>query len=393
MFTLAAIEYLQSPNGAEHLRSAAALDLRGPALLRELSRLRKTLSAEQASAVLEQTALRRRAADKFTHAAAMLFTAEGLEQSSGELLADHAARRYRHVHRVADMCCGIGGDTLALATQSLVDAVDIDPIRLACAAHNARATGLDSRITFHLGDVEQIEAEVLRDWGIEAIFFDPSRRSGGRRIFSLDAYHPRVGIVDGWLPKVPALGIKVAPGVEREEVRWQCEQEFVALGSDLKEAMLWFGPFAKTSRRATVLPSGVSLANGQTESQPVEAPSAWLYDPSPAVTRAGLVGELAQLLGAHQLDERLAYLSGSNHVETQLAKAYEIESWQPFGLKRLQAHLRSLNAGRVEVHRRGAPIDPSDLERRLRLEGTEFRLVFVTRLRGKLIAIICRPPA
>jgi hypothetical protein len=110
------------------------------------------------------------------------------------------------------------------------------------------------------------------------------------------------------------------------------------------------------------------------------------------VNRAGLVAELALLLGAQQIDERLAYLTGAELVETPLARAYAIESWQPFGLKRLHAHLRALDVGRVEVHRRGAPIEPAELERRMRLDGKGFRLVFITRLRGRLIAIVCRPP-
>jgi THUMP domain-like len=107
------------------------------------------------------------------------------------------------------------------------------------------------------------------------------------------------------------------------------------------------------------------------------------------VTRAGLIWELALMLGARQLDPRLAYMTAPERVDTPLARAYAVESWMPFNLKRLQARLRSLGAGRVEVHRRGAPIEPAELERQLRQEGSARRLVFLTRLRGRMIAIIC----
>jgi THUMP domain-like/Methyltransferase domain len=393
MTSLAAIEYLQSAEGEEQFRAAADIDLSGSALVREISRLRQRLSPEQASAVVEQVALRRRAGAKFSHAEEMLFTSDGLEQSSGELLAEHSAERFSGSAHVADMCCGIGGDSLALARLSHVVAYDSDPVCLACARHNARVLGLDCRIDFEDADVQELDSGALHQRSVDAIFFDPSRRSQGRRIYSLDAYHPPVSLIDRWLPVLPAICVKIAPGVDRNEVRWDCEQEFVAVGPDLKEGLLWFGPLAQNARRATVLPSGAALVNQRAGQAAAGEPTAWLYDPSPAVTRAGLVAELALLLGAWQLDERLAYLTGPQLVETPLARAYAIESWQPFGLKRLQAQLRTLDTGRIEVHRRGAPIEPAELERRLRLDGRGFRLVFITRLRGRLISIICHPPA
>ncbi|OLT16508.1 hypothetical protein BJF78_13855 [Pseudonocardia sp. CNS-139] len=57
----------------------------------------------------------------------MFFTRDGLEQSSAEVVARHTARRYAGAATVADLCCGIGGDLLALAAGSAVVAVDRDP--------------------------------------------------------------------------------------------------------------------------------------------------------------------------------------------------------------------------------------------------------------------------
>lgn len=417
MMTLAALAYLRSPDGQAALAAGAGLDLDGGSLLRELTRLRQRLGPERAAAVVEQVMLRRRAAGKFSLASEMLFTSDGLEQASGELLAAHSAARYCGFSRVADCCCGIGGDTLALARESRVDAYDVDPLRLACAAHNAGVHGLADRIAFHLADVAQLDPTLqpsdrdefsggalfggalvggersgaMKDERIEAIFFDPSRRSGGRRIFSLLDYHPPVSLVERWLPAIPAIGVKVAPGVAHDEVTWECEQEFVAIGPDLKEGLLWFGPLAGASRRATVLPAGDTLVAGTPPEPPTGEPLAWLYDPSPAVTRAGLIWELAALLGAQQLDARLAYLTAPQRTATPFAHSYPIEEWMPFNLKRLKARLRALGVGRVEVRRRGAPIEPAELERSLRQEGGGERLLFLTRQQGRLIAIICLP--
>jgi len=157
MLTLSALAYLRSPAGEEALRAASGLDLAGGSLLRELVRLRRHLPPARAAAVLAQTSLRRRAAAKFSRAQGMLFTPEGLEQASGETVAAHSASRYSGYGRVADLCCGVGGDTLALARHALVDAYDRDAVRLACAEHNATVYGLADRISFHLADVETVD--------------------------------------------------------------------------------------------------------------------------------------------------------------------------------------------------------------------------------------------
>ena len=385
MLTLETIAFLRSPEGEVELAEAANFDLSGGSFLRELTQLRRRLPADLAAAVLEQTQLRRRAGHKFALAQRMLFTADGLEQSSGEVLAAHSAARYRSFGRVADICCGLGGDSLALARYAHVPAFDRDPIRLACAEHNAAVYGLGDRISFQLADVERLELPE-----VDAIFFDPSRRAGGRRIFSLAAYHPPVSLIERWLPRTSAIGVKVAPGVDHDEVVWECEQEFVAEGSDLKEGLLWFGSLATAARRATVLPDGRSLTGSSAAAPAPAEPLAWLYDPSPAVTRAGLVWELAALLSAGQLDPALAYLTAPALVETPFAQAFQIVEWMPFNLKRLKTRLRALGAGHVEVRRRGSPIEPEVLERRLRQEGPESYLLFLTRMQGQPIAIVCR---
>ncbi|MGI8552878.1 MAG: class I SAM-dependent methyltransferase [Dehalococcoidia bacterium] len=367
------------------MKEAAALDLEGAAFLRELTRLRRRLPPELAAAVLEQTRLRRRAAAKFSRSESMLFTPEGLEQASGERVAAHTAARYRDYALVADICCGIGGDTLALAQHCQVEAYDRDPLRLACAEHNAAVYGVSGQVRFHLADVETMPIPT-----VDAIFYDPGRRVEGRRIFALTDYRPPVSLIERWLPAAPAIGVKVAPGVAHDEVVWPCEQEFVAEGHDLKEALLWFGPLAAAGRRATLLPSGATLVSSNPSRPPLGEPLAWLYDPSAAVTRAAVIWELAEQLGARQLDPEIAYLTTAERRETPFARIYSIEEWHPFNLKRLKARLRQLGVGRVTVRKRGSPLDPEALERRLRGEGINTRVLILTRLRGVLIAIICR---
>ena len=124
-------EWLVGPDAAAWLNLAAAEDTASVGLT---ARLRRDLSAERAHLVLEQATLRRRAREKFAAAEKMFFTPLGLQQSTDEAIADYKAARFgeRMAEKrrdaastpagrppsgdlVADFCCGIGGDLMALS--------------------------------------------------------------------------------------------------------------------------------------------------------------------------------------------------------------------------------------------------------------------------------------
>ena len=131
----------------------------------------------QPAAALAQHELRIQARAKFGRAGQMFFTRAGLEQASSEVVARYRARRYAHAGPVADLCCGIGGDLIALAPDHPVLAVNIDPLHLRMARANAGVYGA-------AGNVRAVCADV-RDIGfpaVDAVFIDPARRSGGRRM-------------------------------------------------------------------------------------------------------------------------------------------------------------------------------------------------------------------
>ncbi|MFN3374013.1 MAG: class I SAM-dependent methyltransferase, partial [Chloroflexus sp.] len=187
------INWLRSAAGAALLAELAGRDLRERDVLAELSRLRHYLPAERARAVVEQALLRRKAATKFPNADRMLFTREALEQASAAPVAARRAQRLAQVGLVADLGCGIGGDTIALAAAGAqVIAVDRDPVRLALAQANVAALELSERVTF-------LERDLLREPPppASALFCDPARRAGDRRVFDPDSFQPPLSHVLG----------------------------------------------------------------------------------------------------------------------------------------------------------------------------------------------------
>ncbi len=384
---LATFQLLLTPPGQAALDEAMTLRPTEANYLACYGRLIRHVSSNLARAALDIALLRARAHSKFTHADQMYFTREALEQSSGEVVSHYRAHRFEGIGTIGDFCCGIGGDTLALARCGAVVAIDLDPLRLAMAREN---------LTVHelIAQVSLVEADVLTVAlpRVNALFLDPDRRAGGQRRLSLKEYRPSVdALLSRVSPDLP-VAIKVAPGVPWPELNgYQAEAEFVSVHGELKECLLWFGPFRSVNRRATVLPGPHTLASDSpTAPAPPRAPLTYLYDPDPAIVRSGLVTNLGEQLNARQLDSTIAYLTSETLHLTPFAQCYQLEEAHPFHLRRLRERLRNLDVGHITVLKRGSAIDTGDLQKLLKLKGKQHRVVILTRVEGQPYALVGR---
>jgi hypothetical protein len=383
--------------------------------------LRREFPADLVAAALAQHELRGAARAKFARASRMFLTRPGLEQASPESVARLRARRFSAAGRIADLCTGIGGDLIALAATGPVLAVDLDPVHLRMARLNARAYGVADAVRAVCADVRTLGLT-----GIDAAFVDPARRAGGRRLRAGE-YQPELSWCLDLAERVPAVGVKAAPGISRELVPAGWELEFVAVGRDLKEAVLWSPPLATARRRATVLTEAVPpgpgsgpgdgedaapiMNSGQAlhedsvtlieergpEGGPfpdveVKPPGGFLYDPNPAVTRAGLVEALAAKLGAWKIDEQIAFLSTERSRSTPFARTLRVVDSLPWHHRTVGARLRELGIGLIDIRRRGLAGDVSELRRRLRPRGSRRGTVVMTRVGGRPWALICTDP-
>src|SRR4051794_23922047 len=230
---------------------------------------------------LEQAVLKQRALAKHPQGDRLWWTGEALEQASSYDVAVHRTARYAGAARVLDVCCSVGGDLLPLAAVAPVVGVDLDEARLLLARENAADLGLD---------VALVRSDVTRLEPTGTVFADPARRSGGRRVFDARAYTPRLDVVLGWLPRLDALGVKVAPGIDYDVLPAELEVEVVSLRGDVKEAVLWGGAARRGPvRTATLLPTGDVLTAAGAPAPAVAPPGRFLLDPDGAVVRAHLV--------------------------------------------------------------------------------------------------------
>jgi hypothetical protein len=380
-------EALLGPDGQESLAAAAALAPTEAGFLAAFEKLRKRCPASLAKAALETVLLRHKARAKFALADRMFFTREALEQASGALASRYRAGRFAAFPSVLDLCCGIGADTIALAAAGRrVSAHDRDNLRLEMARANVAAYGLTDRVTFALGDVT---CPPLR--GEAAAFIDPGRREGDRRLLDPDRYHPPLGKVLAGLPAGFPLAAKVAPGVAWSDLaKWDAGVEFISADGELKECVLWFGPLRSAARRATVLPGPHTLAAEEElhDERPPAEPAGYVFDPDPAVIRAGLLPLLAGQLDAVPVDHGVALLSGPEPVRSPFAACQVVEHAAPFHVGKLRDYLRQRRVGRVTVLKRAVEMDVNEVTRKMKLDGPEHRVVILTRSLGRPWAVV-----
>jgi hypothetical protein len=380
---VAAFRALLTADGAALLARIPPYD--GEQALATAAALRRDgVDADLAAAALTQVRLRARARAKLgADAARLWFTADGVEQATRPgVAAGHAARFARAtVERVADLCCGIGGDLVPLAgaARSGAVGVDRDPLTVAVAEANAAVLGAGDRVELRCEDVADTDLE-----GVDGVFVDPARRGGGRRALDPRSWSPPFSFVLDVAARVPATGAKLAPGIPHGLLPLDAEAEWVSDGGDVVECALWCGPLATgVRRRATVLPSGATLTGEGTRRGVVGPVGRYLVEPDGAVIRAGLVAEAADLVGGRLLDPTIAYLSCEHRPSTPFGTAYEITDVLPFGLKRLRTLLRERGVGRLTVKKRGTAVQPEALRAQLRLRGDAEATVVLTRIAGQ----------
>lgn len=397
---LAAFRALRSPSGQQALAAAMEIKPRESDFLSHFSQLSRAYPPALARSALETAILRQEAVSKFPLAERMYFTRPALEQATAHHISAYRARRYRGYELLLDLGCSIGGDTLALAAVAPTVGVDLDELRLAMAQANLEALGLIGAASLLRADLTCSLPLVFPHPQTTACFFDPARRMVGKRIYSIHSYQPPLSVMDQWLMACPAFGAKISPGVNLEELRsYTAEIEFISLHGELKEAVLWFGPLQTAERRATLLPGEYTLSGSldvTVRRLPLSQPRQFLYEPDPAVIRAGLVQSLGEQLDAAQLDPDIAYLTADRFIATPFARAWHIEAWLPFQLKRLRQVLRQRGVTRVIVKKRGSPMQPEALQRALRLPAKSAspvveQVLFLTHLRGEPIVLLCQP--
>ncbi len=370
--------FLVSPEGRTGLQSARAT--RGLPPHRRIEALRGANAPEHVRILLSQDDLRRRANEKIPDGSNLLFTSGALQQASAWAVASERAGRWPSPSAVLhDLGAGIGLDALAAAAAGRrVVAYERDPARVVLLRHNIASMELSDRI-------EVIEGDVLdaRPSG-ELAFLDPDRRPDGKRTRDAAAFEPPLqrwrALLDGFTASI----VKVGPVVRELAETVEAPFEVVALRGRAREGRLYVGAWPDVApRRATRLPDGAFVEGaGARWPDPVSVrPGAWLGDPDPSVTLAGLVGDLARAHGLAPVHPRIAYLTGTRPEAPIPVTWMRVDEVMRARAKEMNAWLTVNAIGRLTIRTRGVDDPVEAWRKRLRPKGPNAGTLVITRER------------
>ena len=410
------------PFSAEALAAADELYPLGSATLSTVTSLRSQgFSPEESAQIISLAQARTRARAKFgERARTLMLTQEAAEQATRPVIAHYRAQRLRPVAgTVADLGCGIASDSAVYAAdRGAVVAVELDPLTASFAAKNLEFC---PQARVYSGDVTgYVHGELLDAAGepVGMVWMDPARRElrGAKkahteRLFDPEAFSPPFSFVLNLARTGVPMGVKLGPGFPHEGIpspediaseanpNPRVEAEWIQSEGSLAELVLWFNALAQegvarsatsvhelpmeetiphegTAETGALLPAYEAVSfrsplTAEEAKQSVDVPASlpqpgdYLLEPAPAVVRSHLVAEFAQSIGAHLLDEHLAYLCSAELVEHPLVACYEVLEEIPLQEKQLKRWVREQGFTALTIKKRGVDIVPEQLRARL----------------------------
>ncbi|MGJ9520320.1 THUMP-like domain-containing protein [Actinotignum sp. GS-2025c] len=366
------------------------------------------LTPEQSSALLTQTRLRDAARAKFgERATRMFFTDAGLQQSTRASVARQHASVFQRagVREVLDFGCGIGADSQAFTDAGLTAlGVERDPVTAHFAQANAGCAVVPTDGYTLLGSYESREG----------LWLDPARRDArGKRISHPEHWQPALSDAIALAREFRVTGIKLGPGIRWADLPADAFVDWVSVDGDLVEAVAWFGT-RDPGRGATILtekPRREEGDDGATSATrnlvgyyrtwrgdpsqsaaplPARPLDAYLYEPDPALMRAGGLDQVCSDFDLAPISPGLAYLSG-DAVASPLLARFKILDVLPLHAKTVATELRKRGVVRAEIKKRGTDIDPALFRKQLKLHknaGDGAATVILTRILGEHRAIV-----
>lgn len=328
-----------------------------------------------------------------------------LEQCSGEAAARYKARIVKDVlernpelpRSMADLTGGLGVDFSFLAPL-FEDATYVERQEVLCelARHNFPLLGLpQARIVCADGlDYLQSMEEV------DLLFLDPARRDGaGRKTVRMADCEPDVcALREALFAKARFVLIKLSPMLDLTDAIRSLEQvveaHIYSTGNECKDLLLLLDREAPTgSQPRLVAQEGEQTFSFSAEEEAnttptyVAHPEEFLYEPGPAILKAGAFRCVATRYGLHKMHPHAHLYTSANWVPEFPGRSFRVVDTFTFN----KAELRRLrnNLTQVNLTIRNFPATVDALRKKLKLrEGGNQYLFATTGASGEHLLIL-----
>lgn len=341
--------------------------------------------------------------------------AVSLEQASSERTARFKAGLFSG-RKMADLTGGMGVDAFFFARQfdSLVY-VEESPALVAAAQQNFARLGVPN-VQFEHRSAEDFLSQTRERFDL--IYLDPARRDGhGGRVFRLEDCSPDVLKIKAlMLQKSTRVLLKTAPMLDLRLAVRQLGQVskiwVVASEGDCREVLYLLEQTAPPEEQIPIVavslnaPKSTATAPGdnealesieqvfafnwaeeQTAHAPFSEPKRFLYEPNPAILKAGAFRSFASRFGLSKLHPNTHLYTASNPVDSLPARGFEVKHVCKYDKRAVKA---VIPGGKANIACRNFPDKPEQVRQKLGLaDGGETYLFAVRDIEGSLVVLVC----
>ncbi len=325
-----------------------------------------------------------------------------LEQASSEATARFKAALFSGTE-MADLTGGLGVDASFFAGQfEQVHYVEKIPEIFNAAQHNLVALGVKG-LQFTQGEAEDFLASSKQRFDL--IYLDPARRDDRKgKVFQLADCTPNVlEIKDLLLQKSPRVLIKTAPLLDIHqavqqlknvskiwvlEYEGECREVLYLLEKEAPEPATIPINAVSIDHSGAAIHSFVFTLEAEQDAMVANAlPGGFLYEPIPAVLKAGAFKSFAKQFGINKLHPNTHLYSSDVLVADLPARSFRIDAICKYD-KKAVAHL--IPNGKANITTRNFPESTAEVRKKLGLkDGGDTYIFACTNCDGGKILIIC----
>ena len=367
--------------------------------------LKKTPVGTDFSLALRQIAARqllRKKVPEWSENEDLLFPAHlSIEQCSSEATAQYKANLLKG-NAFADLTGGLGIDTYYIDRHfQKTDYVERQEELCELARHNFSV--LNTKIEVHN---ETAEDYLNHCEPKDCIFIDPARRDEhGRKTVSIADCTPNVAdLQDLLLQKAEKVMVKLSPMLDiskaLEELRQVKEVHVVAVANECKELDF----ILERGYQGEIQFVCVNLLTEQPEvrftmeeernssGKLAESVLKYLYEPNPAVMKAGCFKLLTQRFNVFKLHKNSNLYTSEDLISDFPGRIFKVEGWTPYNKKVKQTLLQEVDKASIAV--RNFPLSVADLRKTLKISDGDEWFLFATTLKGeqKILIKTKKPP-
>ena len=332
----------------------------------------------------------------------LLFPAHlSIEQCSSEASAQYKAGLLQG-QSFADLTGGLGIDTYYISQHFLQsDYVEQKTELCDLAKHNFSTLNVNVKVWNESAE-DYLKQCKLKD----CIYIDPARRDEyGRKTVSIADCTPNViDLQETLLQKAEKVMIKLSPMLDiskaLEELHHVSQVHVVAVANECKELNFILERGFQGEPQFVC----VNLMTSQPElrftlkeerncpSRLADGVLNYLYEPNPAVMKAGCFGLLTKCFAVFKLHKNSNLYTSEQLVHDFPGRIFEVEGWATYNKKVKQTLLSDVEKASVAV--RNFPLSVAELRKALKISDGADTYIFATTLKGekKVIIRTKKPP-